>query len=93
VGYSARILRTLENHKCITDHKLVVGFGEDGYSKIVDSFRTCKVGGFARVIVVNLLHKKLPRLGLVACCTCCCFDAGWVRSQWSKIDELWKNHC
>jgi len=51
------------------------------------------VGGFARVIVVNLLHAKLPYLVLVASCTCRSFDSGWVRAQWKKIDDLWKEHC
>jgi len=33
---------------------------EVGYDKIVESFSTCKVGEFAKVIVVNPLHNKLP---------------------------------
>ena len=82
-----------ENHKCITNYKPVVGVGEVGYNKVVDSFKQNKVGGFARVIVVNPLHEKLPRLVLVACCTCGCFDASWVRAQWKEIDNLWSQHC
>ena len=64
-----------ENHVCKSGYKIVVGSGEAGYSKIVDSFQTNKVGGFARVIMVNPLHNKLPRLVLVVCCTCGCFNS------------------
>jgi hypothetical protein len=67
------------NHVCITTYKPVCGVGEDGYNKIVESFRDDQVGSFARVIIVNPLHDKLPRLVLVVCCTCNCFDSAWVR--------------
>ena len=60
---------------------------------MVDSFRKDKIGGFARVIVVNPLHDKLPHLVLAACCTCRCFDSGWIRKQWNQIDNLWNKHC
>ena len=47
-----------DNHSCITDYKPTIGVGEIGYNKMVDSFRLDRVGGFARVIVVNPLHEK-----------------------------------
>jgi hypothetical protein len=46
---------------------------------IVDSFRSDKMGTFARVIVVNPLHVKLPRLVLSLSCTYNCFDSEWVK--------------
>jgi len=67
------------DHVCFTKFKPVVGDGEEGYNKVLDAFWTNKVGGFARVIVVNPLHDKLPRLVLDVCCTCNCFDFAWVR--------------
>lgn len=74
------------DHVCVSSFKPVVGAKEVGYNKIVESFRTYKVGGFARVIVVNPLHDKLPQLVLVVCNTCNCFDSSWVRKQWELID-------
>jgi hypothetical protein len=47
----------------------VVGVGDEGYNMIVDSFRSDKMDTFARVIVVNPLHVKLPRLVLSLSCT------------------------
>ena len=78
---------------CTTSFKLEVGFGEDGYNKIVETFRSSQIGGFARVIVVNPLHEKLPRLVLSVCCTCNCFDSKWVKHQWDVIDSLWIKEC
>lgn len=83
----------LGDHVCLSSFKPLVGFGEEGYNMIVDSFRNNKVGGFARVIVVNPMHSELPRLVLVACCTCNSFDSAWVRRQWDIIDGLWAKDC
>jgi hypothetical protein len=64
---------------CSSRFKLVVGTGESGYNAIMDAFTNNKLSGFARIVVVNPLHKDLPRLVLVVCATCNCFDAKWVR--------------
>jgi hypothetical protein len=82
-----------DNHVCISDYKLLVGSGDEGYSRVVEGFRTNKVGGFARVVVVNPLHDKLPRLVLVVSYTCNCFNAAWVRDQWKTIERLWEKEC
>ena len=71
-----------EDHICVSDFKPQVGIGKAGYSAIVDSFRLNQKGSFARVIMVNPLHDKLPRLVLVVSCTCNCFNSNWVRNQW-----------
>lgn len=59
-----------EDHICIPHYKSTVGDGEVEYNKMANLFRFKKVGGFARVIVVNQMHPKLLQLVLVACCTC-----------------------
>ena len=70
-----------------------MGTGEEGYNKILESFCSNKVEGFARIVMVSPLHEKLPRLVLCVLCTCNCFDSQWVRDQWTKIDDLWDKHC
>jgi hypothetical protein len=74
----ASFCRTKEGHVCIINFKLEVGSEQEGYAKIVDAFKSNKMGGFARVVMVNPLHDKLPRLVLTVSCTCNCFDSGWV---------------
>jgi hypothetical protein len=78
---------------CLSTFKPVVDTGQMGYKNIVDAFQNYIIGSFVRVIVVNPLHEKLPRLVLVVSCTCNCFDAGWVKKQWMDIDKLWREHC
>ena len=82
-----------ENHVCHSGFRPHIGNGEEGYRKLVESFTSNRKAGFARVVVVNHLHPKLPRLVLVACCTCNCFNSDWVRKQWNVIDDLWKRDC
>lgn len=82
-----------ENHVCMSGFKPTVGSGDDSYNSIVDSFRNDRVGGFARVVMVNPLHQNLPRLVLVVNCTCKYFDAAWVRRQWGVIEKIWEDEC
>ena len=90
---SSWFCRPCVHHVCISKFKTVVGFGEEGYNQILNSFRNNKKGGFARVIIVNPLHDKMPKLVLVACCNCNCFDSAWVERQWGLIDVLWAKKC
>ena len=81
--------RPKEDHICIPTFKVVVGEGELKYNRILDAFAADKVGGFARVIMICLLHDKLPRLVLTVTCTYRCFYSNWVHNQWDCIDALW----
>jgi hypothetical protein len=82
-----------DDHVCVSNYKVSIGDGEEGYNKIVDAFRNDKIGGFARVIMVSPMHEKLPRLVLSVACTCNCFDADWVKKQWERVDALWAAEC
>lgn len=67
------------DHICAFGFKHVVGIGEACYNKILESCQANKLGSFARVVEVNLLHKKLPRLVLVVCYTCNSFNLALIR--------------
>ena len=82
-----------DEHVCIPTYKVILGLRSAGYNNIMDVFGNDKVGGFAQVIMVCLLHAKLPRLVLSVTYTCGCFDSIWVGSQWERIDCLWSAEC
>jgi hypothetical protein len=67
-----------DNHHCVTNFKPVVGIGYSGYNNILEAFSSYRIAGFARVIIVNPLHEKLPKLTLAVYCTCNCFDSNWI---------------
>ncbi len=80
------------SHTCISGFEIVVGDEEMGYNKIANAFRECCKGKYARIIMVNPLHEKLPQLLLACSVTCNRFKANWVREQWERIEVLWNNH-
>jgi hypothetical protein len=84
---------TKTDHVCVSNYKVIIDSGKLGYNKVVDAFQTNKVGGFAKVVMVNPLHDKVPCLVLAVCCACDCFDSEWVQRQWDTIDTLWRQEC
>lgn len=78
------------DHKCVSNFIPMIGVGEEEYNyKLIDAFWFGKLGWFARVIIINPLHEKLPRLMFVVTCTCNCFDSSRVRNQWQVVKDLW----
>ena len=45
--------------------KVVLGDVKNSFERLKNTFKINKIGSFARVIVLNSMHKALPRL--VAC--------------------------
>ena len=80
------------NHQCVSSCMIKVGDSNAGYETIVSSFKDYVVGHYARVLIANPLHPKLPRLVLVVQCTCNCFDADFVKCQWNEVETLWEKH-
>jgi len=64
-----------DDHIYIKSFKPNVGYGEDGYNKIVEAFQSSEIGGLASVIVVNPINEKWPCLVLIVYCICICFDS------------------
>ena len=48
-----------------------------------------KRGGYCRVIMVNPLHRDLPKLAFVTICTCNKFTTADVASQWARLRTVW----
>ena len=51
-------------HKCLGYFTVSVGDGEEGSKSIVNAFEHCKIGTYGGAILLNPLHKKLPRIDL-----------------------------
>jgi hypothetical protein len=81
-----------EDHKCMHDCELTVGDDDGAYNKLVSTFQTFKKGTSARVMMINPLHKDLPRLPVMLMCTCNKFDSEFVQEQWRRVDELYEKH-
>lgn len=82
-----------ENHKCSLGLEVIVGEKEEGYNKFLNTFEHYSKRLYARVVIVDLLHKSLPKLALCATTTCNKFIATWVRKHWAKLKKLWNLYC
>ena len=67
-------------------------YGVTGYKRIVNSFKSNVCAHYARVLIVNPLHARLPRLVAVIQLTYIRFDSKDVRNQWEKVRVLWVKH-
>lgn len=59
-----------KDHKCMSCDSVVVGDTDDSYERIAEAFRTMVVGTHARVLILNPLDPRLPRLVILATPTC-----------------------
>ena len=82
----------IDNHICISNYIVEVGSGVTGYESIVNSFKANVRAHYARVLIVNPLHARLPRLVAVIQLTCNRFDSKDVQNQWEKVRVLWGKH-
>ena len=76
--------------KCLNYFTVVVGNGKQGYDTIVNAFNKYKIGPFARTIILNPLHPKLPQIPVVIMPTCSRFDHEFVFRQWQTFERLYK---
>ena len=85
------------DHKCLDLFTVVIGDGEQGYNTIVNAFNEYKIASFARAIILNPLHPKLPRIPILIMPTCNRFNHEFVFRhhefvfrQWQTVEHLYE---
>lgn len=81
-----------EQHTCLDHFTVVVGEDEVGYHAIMDAFREFKIDSYARAIILNPLHPRLPRIVVLTMPTCNKFDNSFVYRQWQEVQRLYERH-
>ena len=79
------------NHQCVVDYKHHVGDGDGAYKGVVKFFESSVVSSMARVMIFNPLHIHLPTLVIYLGATCNKFDHQYVKDQWNRCKEIYKN--
>ena len=77
-----------KDHKCSSTHLIHVGNDDHAYGKLLESMKNSRIASYARVMMMNPLHERLPRIVLHLQPPCNCFTAADVLEQWSMYDEL-----
>jgi hypothetical protein len=83
-----------EKHQCMMDApRFVVGSREDGYENIETAKDTMVVSTYARVVMINPLHERLPALTCLLVGTCLRFtEKDYVLPQWKQLQILFDKH-
>ena len=81
-----------DDHVCDPTFVHNVGSDDNAYARLVDAFNQNRVAGFARVIMLNPIHKDLPPFVILLQAVCNKFDHMMVRNQWSSINELYNQY-
>ena len=75
------------DHKCLDYFTVVVG---DVYNTIDNASNEYKIAPFARAIILNPLHPKLPQIPILTISTCNSFNHIFVFRQWQTVERLYK---
>jgi hypothetical protein len=83
-----------EKHQCMMDApRFVVGSREDGYENIKKAKDTMVVSTYARVVMINPMHERLPALTCLLVGTCLRFtEKDYVLPQWEQLQILFDKH-
>ena len=86
IGFCGKTATSNTQHRCSTDLDLKVG---DDFETLQRTFSSHQKGGYARVIILNPLHKLLPSMVVYLQCTCNKFTSSDVRAQWDQLSHLY----
>ena len=92
VGFCNVNTKIPKDHRCFQGNnaRFVVGNDENAYDNIVQMFEKYKIGGYARVVLLNPLHPCLPRIVALLAATCNKFTYEDVLAQWQQLETLYK---
>ena len=81
-----------DEHQCLGDVHIVVGDDDRSYQRIIGAFNDYKIGNYAKVILLNPMHKNLPRVVVCLVPTCNRFIHYDVCRQWQSIERHFEEH-
>ena len=76
------------NHSCEESCSVHIGARTVAYAQIEQALVTMKRGTYLRLVVINPIHSKLPKLAISAHGTCNGFDATFIANSWRCMREL-----
>lgn len=75
-----------ESHQC--NYNLLLNVGSS-FADLENTFKTHDIGGNARVVMLNPIHKLLPSAVVFLQATCNRFTAEDVKKQWESLFDLY----
>jgi hypothetical protein len=91
-----RYLQCGDQHACDDDPTktgMITGESEAAYQTLVDFVENNRLGTHLRVVIVNPLDKRFPRLPVLMAATCNTFTyADYIKPQWVEMRTLYAKH-
>ena len=78
--------------QCLDNFVTFVGEGEAGYDAITTAFQDYEIGSYARALILNPLHKMLPKIPVFIMPTCNRFKHRMVYQQWEQTKRFYDSH-
>ena len=77
---------------CDAEFVDIVGDDDNAYTRLAEAFRQNRVAGFARVIMLDPIHKDIPPFIVLLQAVCNKFDHAMVRDQWNIVIDLYNQY-
>ena len=81
-----------DNHMCNAEFVYIVEDDDNVYTRLVEAFGQNRVAGFARVIMLNPIHKNILPFVVLLQAVCNKFDHAMVRDQWNIVTDLYNQY-
>eukprot|EP00112_Aurelia_sp_Birch-Aquarium-sp1_P008356 Seg1918.2 transcript_id=Seg1918.2/GoldUCD/mRNA.D3Y31 product="hypothetical protein" protein_id=Seg1918.2/GoldUCD/D3Y31 len=93
VGFCGVKSENPKDHHCLQESAtIVLGDDQDSYDHLRNAFQNYKIGGYARIILLNPLHVSLAGIVVLFASTCNKFSHQDVRRQWQLIHEQYNKY-
>ena len=81
-------------HQCMSEEQVfVVGNDAESYNRIKEICEKYRKGRHLRIMMLNPLDARWPRLVCAHFDTCNAFDAAdYVKKQWRRVEDLYRTH-
>ena len=92
LGFCGKETENSKDHVCLSNFHIIIGDDDESYAKMINAFKSYRKGNYARVVLLNPLHRRLPRLVICLVATCNCFSHFDVFNQWREIETYFGRH-
>ena len=92
IGFCGPMTEDPKNHRCQVGLEIKVGEDPGACDRTVNMFETLKAGNYLRVIMINSLHRLVPKFIIFFTITCDMFNHGDVFLQWQELENLYRIH-
>ena len=86
VGFCGKKTQQRKEHDCFDNDTITLGSDSGSYERQLNAFKSNVVATNGRVLIINPLHRSLPKLRVLLKPTCNRFSAADIEKQWKAVE-------